>query len=68
MIVTYIEYFYPGIIVSESSVEIVPDKTVPKVLNPKAYAFTFYERTEVKTEDGELLTGKKKYSHGRCYY
>lgn len=60
---TYIEYLFPGIIVSDSSEEKVSDRTLPKKIPKGCFGFRFFERMEEKI-DGEKLIGKpKKYSN-----
>lgn len=62
----YVEYFYPGIIVSETSSEEIKSRNV-KIKPPKgAYAYQFFDREEVK-QDGETLTGRANNKSGIFY-
>lgn len=54
----YIEWLYPGVICSESISEKVDERILPLEYPKHAFGFRFYDRTEVKTEDGENLYGK----------
>lgn len=60
MLVHYVEFFYPGIILAETEERRI-DKRDPKLvtLPDGAFAYRFFDRTEVK-ENGELLVGSKK--------
>lgn len=62
----YIEWLYPGIIVSDTSTEKVNDRAIPKKFPKGAVAFRFFERTEI-TEGKETLHGKPK-GHSHWYY
>lgn len=67
MTVHYVEFAYPGIIVSETSSKVVDKRDAKKVQPPKGcYAFRFFDRTEAKTGD-ETLIGKNK-NHSAWYY
>ncbi len=59
MLKQYIEFFYPGSFVSETSVQEVSDRTPPAELPKGAYAYRFFARSEV-TQDGETLRGQAK--------
>jgi hypothetical protein len=63
----YVEFLYPGIFVSESSVNEVKDRDPDKVVVPKeCFAFLFFDRTETIVDD-EILVGKRKNESGRYY-
>jgi len=64
---TYIEWLYSGIITSETSAEKVKDRTMPTKFPKSSFGFRFYERTEMKTEDGELLIGVPQNYSGWNY-
>lgn len=56
----YVEFLYPGIIVSESSSEEANHCNPAKISIPdRAFVFRFYSREE-KQYKGELLVGKPK--------
>lgn len=63
---TYIEYFYPGSFVSETSIEEVKDRTITKDIPKGAYCFRFFDREEIEV-NGEVLRGKAK-NHSKEYY
>lgn len=63
---TYIEYLYPGIITSETSVEKVKDRQIPKKFPENAFGFRFFERTEIKNGK-EVLKGPAK-NHSPWHY
>ncbi len=56
----YVEFAFPGCFFNEYESQEVPERN-PEVINvpENAFAFRFYDRTEV-TMDGELLIGEKK--------
>jgi len=63
----FVEYFYPGIIVSDSSAEETKHRDYTKIKVPKeAYGFKFYDR-EVIVDNGEILKGKSK-NHSSMFY
>ena len=66
MIQTYIEYFYAGIIVSETSTKKVSSRELPKELPEGSFGFRFFDKTEEKI-DGEELIGKPK-NYSNCHY
>lgn len=62
----YVRYWFPGIIVSEDSIEEIKSRNV-KIKPPKgAYAYQFFDREEVE-KDGETLIGKPKNESGMFY-
>ncbi len=67
MLKQYIEFFYPGSFVSESSAQEVADRTPPAELPKGAYGYRFFARSEV-TQDGETLRGQPKDYSGMTYY
>jgi len=67
MLKHYVEYLYPGIIVSETSVNEIPERDVSKVDIPaNCFGFRFFDRT-VTVMDGETLTGDMKNVSGWHY-
>lgn len=67
MLKHYVEYLYPGIIVSETSVSEIPERDVKKVELPDgSFGFRFFDRT-VTVVDGETLTGDRKNVSGWHY-
>lgn len=67
MLKQYIEFFYPGSFVSETSVQEVADRTPPTELPKAAYAYRFFARSEVM-QDGEMLRGQPKDYSPTTYY
>lgn len=60
MLKYYVEFLYPGIIVSENSSEEINHTDALKISMPEhAFAFRFYEREE-RQYRGETLVGKAK--------
>lgn len=67
MLKHYVEYLYPGIIVSETSVKEVAERDVKSVdLSDGCFGFRFFDRT-VTVIDGETLTGDRKNVSGWYY-
>lgn len=67
MLKHFVEYLYPGIIVSETSVEEVAERDVKKVeVSDSCFGFRFFDRT-VSVVDGETLTGDRKNVSGWFY-
>lgn len=67
--VIYVEYEYPGIMFSETSVTRVSSRSVEAALRDApegAYAFSFIERLEGKAE-GETVKGKWKNRSGKHF-
>jgi len=68
MLVHYVEFVYPGVIVSESSVRRIDNRDPSKVELPDgAFGWRFYDRIEIE-QDGELLVGKPKNHSAWTYY
>jgi hypothetical protein len=63
-----IEYLSHNIMVSDSWEEEVSNRQIPKELPKHAYAFRFFSRTVVQTNDGETLKGDKKDYSGWHYF
>lgn len=62
----YVEFLFPGIIVSESSVLEIKDRNA-RIKPPQgAYAYQFFDREEVEM-NGETLTGSPKNRSGRYF-
>ncbi len=60
MLKHYVEYLYPDIIVSETSVSEIPERDVKKIeLSDDCFGFRFFDRTVIVV-DGETLTGDRK--------
>ena len=70
MLKTYVEYLYPGIIVSEGDSKKIEKRDVELAKNEmpnNSFGFKFKERTEVETTDGEILFGNFKNESGWYY-
>lgn len=67
MLKQYIEFFYSGSFVSESSAQEVADRAPPDELPKGAYGYRFFARSEV-TQDGEILRGSPKDYSGMTYF
>ena len=67
MLKHYVEYLYPGIFLSESSVSEISERDVSMVSIPdNCFGFRFFDRTETVV-DGEILTGHRKNISGWYY-
>jgi len=67
MLKQYIEFFYPGAVVSDSITQEVADRSPPAELPKGAYGYRFFARSEV-TQDGETLRGQPKDYSPMTYY
>lgn len=67
MLKQYIEFFFPGSFVSESSTHEVDSRIPPTELPNGAYGYRFFSRSEV-VQDGETLRGKPKDYSGTAYF
>ncbi len=63
----YIEWFYPGAFVAETTTCPVVARVRPEVIPEGAYAYRFYERQMTTAPDGELLTGTRRNVSGMHY-
>jgi hypothetical protein len=59
MLKQYVEFFYPGSFMSETSAQEVADRAPPDELPKGAYGYRFFARSEV-VQDGETFIGKNK--------
>ena len=67
MLKHYVEYLYPGILFSETSVSEISERDVSKVsISDNCFGFRFFDRT-VTVVDGEILTGNTKNISGWYY-
>ena len=67
MLKHYVEYLYPSIFVSETSVSEISERDVAKIeLSDNCFGFRFFDRT-VTFVDGEILTGERKNVSGWHY-
>lgn len=63
----YVERFYPGIIVSETSVEEIEDRIPTSIkLEEGCYGFRFFDKS-IAVIDGETLIGERKNISGIYY-
>lgn len=68
MLKHYVEFFYPGSFMSESSAKEVSDRNATVTEIPQgAYGYRHFSREEV-TQDGELLLGKAKDHSPMTYF
>lgn len=67
MLKHYVEFFYPGSFVPESSIQEVIDRAVPVEVPKGAYGFHHFSREEIE-QAGELLMGKPKDYDPMTYY
>ena len=59
MIKHYVEFIYPGIIVSESSSKLIKNRGSIVELPNSSFGYRFFDREEIK-KNGEVLMGKRK--------
>lgn len=62
----YVEIYYPGSFFPETTIKEVESRK-PIEMPKGAYAFKFFDRTEVETTEGERLTGDRKNESGMYY-
>lgn len=55
----YVEFFYPGILTSESSSRPIESREMPVNPPERAFGYRFFDRVE-GTHDGETLVGDRK--------
>ncbi|MCI8655787.1 MAG: hypothetical protein HFJ48_08055 [Clostridia bacterium] len=60
MLKHFVEYLYPGVFVSETSVEEIAERDTKKVtFSDGCFGFRFFDKS-VTVVDGETLTGERK--------
>jgi hypothetical protein len=64
---TYVEFYYPGSFMSESSSHEVESRDRPASIPVNAYAYSFYDREETVV-DGEKLVGLIKNRSPMTYF
>lgn len=63
MIKTYIEFCYPGLLCSETSIRVVAGREKPTEIPKTSFGYRFFDREEIE-KDAETLKGESKnYSH-----
>lgn len=67
MLKHFVEWFYPGSFVSETSAEEVPDRSPPKYKHGAAYGYRHFSQTIIE-QDGEKLVGPRKDVSPMTYY
>lgn len=67
MIRHYIEYFYPGSFVSNTSVERVTTRSRPSNIPNNCFGYRFFDQEEAEV-NGEVLEGKRKHYSGMHYF
>jgi hypothetical protein len=69
MLIHYVEFFYPGIFMSETNTKQVKDRTPIKKEKAPAgcYGYRFFDREE-KQDKEEILLGKNKNHSGMTYF
>ena len=69
MLKHYVEFFYPGVFVAETSDRQIKKRDAKSIKRPddKPYAFRFFSREEKKS-NGEILSGKNKDYSGMYYF
>ena len=66
MLKQFVEFFYPGSFMSETSEVEISTRTLPAEVPQRAYGYRFFER-QVAEVDGEKLVGQKKNFSGRVF-
>ncbi len=67
MLKQYVEFFFPGSFVSETSAQEVANRTDAVELPRGAYGYRFFAQQEVE-QDGEVLKGERKDIGPMTYY
>jgi hypothetical protein len=68
MLKHYVEFIYPGIMLSESKNKEIVNRNPKEISIPEgSFGFRFTDREEVELADGEILTGKLKNNSGWYY-
>lgn len=63
----YVEFFYPGVFISETSTKEISNRDAKINLPKGAYGYRIFSREEVVL-DGETLYGERKNYSGITYY
>lgn len=63
----YIEFFYCGILVSETSIEKIKGRRKDFKVPKGSYGYRYFDQEEIKQGD-EILTGKRKNYSGIHYF
>lgn len=64
---TFVEFFFPGSFVSETTAREVIDRSTPKDIPNGAYGYRFYSQQQVELGD-ETLRGEPKDYSGTTYF
>jgi hypothetical protein len=67
MIKHYVEFLYPGILVSETSSREVKKREQPRQIPRNCFGYRFFDRREAVV-DGEKLVGKPHKFSGNFYF
>ena len=67
MLKTYVEFFYPGVFISETTIQELPSRKSTVELPEGAYGYRLFSRSEVE-QDGEVLVGPPKDYSPTTYY
>jgi len=67
MLKHYVEYFYPGSFMSESSIEEIPCRGIHHKRKDRAFGYREFSREEI-TAGTEVLKGEKKDFSGMTYW
>jgi len=63
----YVEFYFPGIIVMESSILKIKSRKEEFKIPDGAYGYRFFDKEEVKIK-GEILEGRRKNWSGTYYF
>lgn len=63
----YVEFFFPGSFVPESTIRQVDDRSPPTDVPKGCYGYRYFSRSEVEV-DGEVLRGEPKVCSGMFYF
>lgn len=65
---TFVEFFYPGILVSDSESREVKSRRKPRNIPSNSFGYRFYDITVVTMPDGEELRGDRKNTSPMHYF
>lgn len=63
----YVEFFYPGILFSETSIKEIDSRDIEIEIPNNSFGYRFFDIEEIKLSTGEILTGERKNESGTFY-
>jgi len=68
MLVHYVEFLYPGIMVTETSQRRIRNRNTKIRASKDCFGYSFFDREEIVNKDGEVLKGESKNHSGTYYF